>query len=402
MTINFKRVEFLKNKTACVVLIFISLLFTNIAIAQDNDSTNTRNEKQHKPRFKDPIDGAFDISSFILDHEGFMPVPFVITEPAVGYGGGAALLFFQKQKKKYDVEVPPNITGVAGLGTQNKTWMAGVFHFHVWGPDKVRYLGALGRIVINIKYYGNNNEYLDENPVNFKLNAWAIAQRVQVRIARSNLFLGGSYVFFTSDNTVDTLPDKPLINKIIKKLGGRSTLSMLQPIVNWDSRNNIFTPTKGFNTGLIFNYNATWLGADENFYELNPYFLAYQPISKKIFSGWRFEGNFMMGDPPLYALPFIILRGVPAMRYQSNNTLLVETQWDFIVYKRWSLDVFGGTGKAFPSFNEFGSSQWVYNYGVGFRYELARQLGMRVGLDFAFSNNKEFAFYIIFGSAWNK
>lgn len=110
----------------------------------------------------------------------------------------------------------------------------------------------------------------------------------------------------------------------------------------------------------------------------------------------------MMGDAPLYALPFINLRGVPAMRYQSDNTMLVETQWDFIVYKRWSLDVFGGTGKAFPSFNQFSSSQWVYNYGVGFRYELARELGMHVGLDFAFSNNNEFAFYIIFGSAWNK
>ena len=82
--------------------------------------------------------------------------------------------------------------------------------------------------------------------------------------------------------------------------------------------------------------------------------------------------------------------------------MLVETQWDFKVYKRWSLDVFTGTGKAFTSFSEFGPATWVYNYGVGFRYEIARALGIHAGLDFAWSNNGEFAFYVIFGSAWNK
>ncbi len=118
-----------------------------------------------------------------------MPVPFIITEPAVGYGGGAALLFFHPHKKKYDVKVPPNITGVAGLGTENGTWAAGVFHFHVFGPDKVRSITALGKPVVHIKYYGNNNEYLDKNPVQLKIDAWAAIQRVQVRIGTSNLLL---------------------------------------------------------------------------------------------------------------------------------------------------------------------------------------------------------------------
>ena len=116
----------------------------------------------------------------------------------------------------------------------------------------------------------------------------------------------------------------------------------------------------------------------------------------------RFNSNFVLGEAPYYALPFIDLRGVPAFRHQSDNTMLVETEWRFEVYKRWPLNTFVGTGKAFTSFENFGSANWVYNYGVGFRYKVARVFGVHSGVDFAWSNDGDFAFYIIFGNAWNR
>ena len=48
-------------------------------------------------QFIDKKDGKLDASQWILENSaGFMPVPIVITEPAVGVGGGAALLFFSE------------------------------------------------------------------------------------------------------------------------------------------------------------------------------------------------------------------------------------------------------------------------------------------------------------------
>jgi hypothetical protein len=41
-------------------------------------------------KLKDTEDGAFDLSDFLLSHTGFLPVPIIITEPAIGYGGGLA------------------------------------------------------------------------------------------------------------------------------------------------------------------------------------------------------------------------------------------------------------------------------------------------------------------------
>lgn len=36
----------------------------------------------------DPSDGKFDVGDWLTEQKGFLPVPFIITEPAVGYGGG--------------------------------------------------------------------------------------------------------------------------------------------------------------------------------------------------------------------------------------------------------------------------------------------------------------------------
>jgi len=403
-----KRLGILSYSKNLVFIFFITWLFVSLSgFSQDSqklktDIANKPKEEKTKVSLRDTVTGAIDLSDMIYNARGFMPIPVIVTEPAVGYGGGLAVLYLLPQKKKYDRYVPPDIYGVMGLGTQNKTWLVGGLAFKVWGPDKVRYIAALARPVIHIKYYGNNNEYLSENPVELELNSWTIIQRAQVRLTGTKLFVGGSYIYFNSENSVDTLPDKPLINKIIKKLDGKSTLSMLQAIVNWDSRNTIFTPTKGINTGIQFTYNATWIGGDSDFYKLNPYFLGYLPISRKVFSGWRFDASFMFGDAPYYTLPFVQLRGVPSMQYQSDNTMVVETQWDFVVYKRWKLDVFTGLGKAFTGFNQFGAATLVYNYGIGFRYLMASAFGLDMGMDFAFSNNGEFAFYLIIGSAWNK
>jgi len=92
---------------------------------------------------------------------------------------------------------------------------------------------------------------------------------------------------------------------------------------------------------------------------------------------------------------------VPRRRYQGRATILteLEARWDF--YKRWSIIGFGGTGKAFDDWSDFGSASLVYSYGTGFRYLMARKFGLRMGIDIAHSPGT-WAYYIVFGSNWLK
>jgi hypothetical protein len=53
--------------------------------------------------------------------------------------------------------------------------------------------------------------------------------------------------------------------------------------------------------------------------------------------GFRADFLFIWDDYPFFTQPYIILRGIPSMRYQNKIVTVLETEerWDFS--RRWSL-----------------------------------------------------------------
>jgi hypothetical protein len=178
-----------------------------------------------------------------------------------------------------------------------------------------------------------------------------------------------------------------------------STLSEVTLKFEFDSRNNVFTPTRGLFLGLSGTYSDTWLGGDALYGRIALTLIGYIPAGNKVFLGVRHESSYSLGDVPFYARPIVYLRGDPLMKYQNNNTMLMEAELSWNVYKRWYLSGFTGMGNAFSSFSELNKGKSVSTFGTGFRYQLARKLGTNLGMDFAFSQD-DFAFYIVFGTAW--
>lgn len=50
-----------------------------------------------KVSFRDSTDSAIDMSDWLLNKKGFLLVPAIVTESAVGYGGAALLSIFTRQ-----------------------------------------------------------------------------------------------------------------------------------------------------------------------------------------------------------------------------------------------------------------------------------------------------------------
>src|SRR4051794_15170990 len=84
-----------------------------------------------KISLKDSVDGAFDLSDYIIDANGFVPVPIFITDPALGgFGFGLVPVFIKKRPPYIDsikgerkiTPVAPDITGGLALYTVNNTW----------------------------------------------------------------------------------------------------------------------------------------------------------------------------------------------------------------------------------------------------------------------------------------
>ncbi|MGN8554614.1 UNVERIFIED_CONTAM: hypothetical protein OHV15_18720, partial [Microbacterium sp. SLM126] len=59
-----------------------------LAVPETAESTAPAPAPAPAPKlsFFDPEDGMLDLSDFLLQHKGALPVPAIITEPAIGYG----------------------------------------------------------------------------------------------------------------------------------------------------------------------------------------------------------------------------------------------------------------------------------------------------------------------------
>lgn len=363
-------------------------------------------------QFRDPQDGAFDTSQWLASKTGFLPVPILITEPAIGLGGGVALTFFHPQEKGADGKpkrgptgkpVPPSVSVIGGLATENGTW--GVFggHLGIWNDDRIRYTGGAGYVSVNLDYYGLVSEILGR-PFAFNIEGFGLVQDLQFRIADTPLFLGARYVYF--QNTVGFERLLPIPGVEPRELD--SAIGGLGAVATYDSRDNFFTPNTGIKAQATLTLWDPVFGSDHEYRTLDLYGLGWCQVSRKVNVGLRLDGRFADGDVPFWAQPFIGLRGIPAMRYQGNEVLVAETEvrWDFT--RRWSLVGFTGIGRAtrdladLPKFfEERGEAQNVWNVGGGFRYLLARALGLRMGIDIA-RGPEEWAFYVTVGSGWLK
>jgi hypothetical protein len=141
------------------------------------------------------------------------------------------------------------------------------------------------------------------------------------------------------------------------------------------------------------------MGGEDLYGRITTRIIGYVPASEKAVLGVRQENAFTLGNVPFYVRPIVMLRGAPMMKYQDKNTTVMEAEFNWNVYKRWSLVGFTGMGNAFSSFEDFNKGKSVASIGTGFRYLFARKFGMQMGMDFAQSTD-DFAFYFVFGTSW--
>src|SRR6185295_6430775 len=77
------------------------------------------------------------------------------------------------------------------------------------------------------------------------------------------------------------------------------------------------------------------------------YAFAYAPIGKSVVLAGRADTRGANGDVPFYLLPFVDLRGVPAMRLQDRRTAVIETEARWNVTPRWALVGFARVGNEY-------------------------------------------------------
>jgi len=362
------------------------------AMAEDTQATPAPVSK-----YRDAQDGKIDLSSFLATPKRFLPIPLVVTEPAVGYGGGLAAMFIRPREDNASSGYSrPNMSILGGIATENGTWAAFGGDSSHWADERVQSLAAAGAGQLNLDFYGlgDASESLDE-AVRYTLDfSLVMLQGTWKPRQESDWSFGMRYIYSQVEPKLREEPPFPgLANSVNMEISAPAA------VLEYDSRNNLFTPTGGMFAETVYLSSLEELGASEDFQRFQQVVMGWVPLSETWTLGLRGDYQWSSEGTPFFLRPYIKLRGVEAMRYQGDEmaSAEIEARWQF--RSRWSLVGAAGYGSAHTDRQLFSATRDVVSGAVGFRYQLARLFGMHAGMDVGFSDGTT-AIYFQIGNAW--
>ena len=188
-------------------------------------------------------------------------------------------------------------------------------------------------------------------------------------------------------------------NNYVKNNFGRINSITWQKV--YDSRDNIYEPTRG----RRISYTAQWaghgLGGDFDFYKFTAEARMYKKLGAKNVLAFRARGGFIQGDAPYSQL--FTLGGADSLRcyeddqfrgkYMYNATL----EFRFPIVKKVSGVLFTDIGDAWDAQNvTWYNSKKTFNYGVGAGVRITTPIGP-VKLDYGVGKHKN-KFHFSFGT----
>lgn len=353
-------------------------------------------ESWWRRNFIDPQDGKLDASVFLESSHGFVPMGSIITDPAVGYGASLGLLFIRPNATPASGSVRPDLSAIAGFATDNGSWGAGLADSSLWRGGTLKTLAATFSASANLNLHGGEGENaVDEPRLRYNLRARGALTEASAKLPESRTWLGLRYLFADVEVRFEGENDSADIDA-----GDRDqTLSGLTPILSYDSRDNLFTPTKGmYAEGAVAVFNEA-LGGDRDFEIVSLSGIWFQPLADDLTLGLKANLGASFGEVPFYLRPYVQLRGIESLGLQAENVADAEAELRWQHWNRWSLVVFAGGGMGWKGLTDFDHERSVATGGLGMRYLVARRMGLHLGFDIGFGPADPIL-YFQFGSAW--
>ncbi|MFC4992376.1 BamA/TamA family outer membrane protein [Rubritalea tangerina] len=379
--------------------ILFSCLLISLTTAHANETPLSKADDEKGLRFFDD-DGYLDIGEFLDRPFGFYPVVVPITEPAVGYGAAVVPVFMNRPEGREKTD----FYALGGLATENGTEGLFAFYSGYHLDERLQIEAALIGASINLDFYGLGSSIIpSNNPLRYNVDLTGIEFGGEWKLKEdANWNVGLKYFYGDANASIRSFPGSEFLPPEIdlSALGARTIFSSFKTTINYDTRNNIFTPTKGQITELGVVWNQKAFGADDDFQILQFQTLQFHPlIEDKLYLSARGDFKQSFGNIPFYRQPYLELRGAPIARYQGDGIIQAEAELRWQVHQRWSLLGFAGVGNYWIDDSVFEGNKTIATGGLGFRYLISKRHGMHTGVDVGFSEN-DTAVYIQFGHAW--
>ena len=328
------------------------------------------------------------------DEDEFLIVPIPQSNPAIGTGLALIGSYI------YNPNNAPQAwtTGVAGLYTSTKSWAGGLYHRMSLDDDRYRILAMAGYGSFNMKYYGTGSAS-GSNGVSVDMNqrGLVIISEALTRVS-PNLYAGLRYQLLDITSRVD-LPPIPGTSLVIPPLQLESTIGLLGPLAQYDTRDNQFNPHKGEFMVAQWLFARGTFGSDFDYSHFTIAANAYRELGKTTVLAVRASMCAVSDGAPFYDICMYgssnDLRGYSSGQYRDRASWATQAEIRQHVYGPVGVVVFAGMGGIGPSLDRIGEGAFLPAAGAGLRYEISKEHNINLALDFAVGKDSHATYFSV-------
>lgn len=310
------------------------------------------------------------------------PVVFYTPETELGFGG-VAIGTFHLKNENHETR---RCTAQLGISytTKNQFLLYAPFEFY-HDKEKWRAVGELGFYKYFYNFYGIGTDSRKEDEETYE-TTFPRARLALLREVFNNFSIGVGYELDIFTNL--KIKEGGILEASDVNGQKDGTVSNIGLKAFYDTRDNLFFPTRGFYVqGSLFT-SSKLLGSSFRYskFEMDNRF--YQKLGKKqVLATNLFLANSSDGTP-FYDLNYLgskRTRGFENRRFQDHAELSFAMEYRFPISGRFGGVVFGSSGTVADNLDKAFSSAYKNSGGVGLRYVINKRDGVRIRADYGMS-----------------
>ncbi|MFT5519539.1 MAG: outer membrane protein assembly factor BamA [Enterobacterales bacterium] len=328
------------------------------------------------------------------DKGSWLPVPIPVSNPTIGTGLQAILLYIHPQNSEKK-DVPNATSGIVAMYTDSDSRMFGIFHENNFLDDTFRLKTFAGISDFNLHYFGFGEDR-ENLPLKYNIETESVFVEFLSLIPNTkNWFIGPKILWIDADLSFKL----NFIEHDLPPITSNSVTSSLGLVVSYDDRDDNYYPSKGHLFEFsVFKDDENW-GSHYNFEKTSMNYSYYHPVSNNQVLAFKGSMTDVSGKAPFYMMSNLDLRGNAFGRYIDNSSASIHAEWRYKFRQRWGMIGFVETGSVAESFSELGNNKRITSYGIGLRWQPIATESLHIGLDVALSSDDS-AIYIRVGESF--
>ncbi len=252
------------------------------------------------------------------------------------------------------------------------------------------------------KFWGVGSATKDEAEEDFTPRTASVEMSFQRKIWPKHNVYAGIYGQFETYKIVKAEPDG-FLEKEVYPGSKRGKTSSFGLILNWDTRDNIFFPRRGYYCQLLAHVSRGFLGSDFDATSVKLDLRKFMTIFSTHVLAWQALFQSVQGEPSFKNYAKLggdsIMRGYYSGRYRDKYLLALQAEYRLPLWKRLGMVGFAGLGDVASRLKDFSFGGAKYSLGFGFRFNVAPREGTNLRLDFAWGKGTS-GFYFTAGESF--